>query len=392
MSNQPRSRSIGISLPATGEEEWQAVREPLVSGWLTQGPRVAEFERQFAQRHAVPHALATTSCTTALHLILASLGIGPGDEVVVPAFTWVATANVVLYCGATPVFADVSRHTFNIDPQDVARRVTPRTRAVIAVHLFGLCADISALRAVLPESVHIIEDAACAAGAALGDVPAGGLGTAAAFSFHPRKSITTGEGGMVTTRDPDLARRMDQLRNHGASVSEEQRHQGPRPYLLPDFNLLGFNYRMTDLQGAVGVVQLKKLDIYISERARMAQQYFEAFSNIAWLRMPATPAAGRHAWQAFVTYIDPALAPMPRNVLMEKLQERGIATRPGTHAVHLLGYYRDRFGFTPDDYPGARDCDQHTMAIPLHNRMTQSDLEYVVATIKEFAGCAASPA
>lgn len=384
-------RSIAISLPATGDEEWQAVREPLVSGWLTQGPRVAEFEKRFAQRHEVPHALATTSCTTALHLILAALGIGPGDEVIVPSFTWVATANVVLYCGATPVLADVSTQTFNIDPDDVARRITPRTRAVIAVHLFGLCADMQALRAAVPAHIPIIEDAACAAGAALRGVPAGGLGEAAAFSFHPRKSITTGEGGMVTTRNAELAQRMDQLRNHGASISEEQRHRGPRPYLLAEFNLMGFNYRMTDLQGAVGVVQLGKLDSYIAERDRMARRYVEALAPLPWLRMPVMPTDGSHAWQAFVTYVDPQTAPVPRNELMEKLQARGIATRPGTHAIHMLGYYRDRFGYAPDDFPGARDCDRHTMAIPLHNRMSMDDLLYVANTLKEISGCAASP-
>ncbi|MEO5670662.1 MAG: DegT/DnrJ/EryC1/StrS family aminotransferase [Ramlibacter sp.] len=383
-------RSVAISLPATGEEEWHAVREPLMTGWLTQGPRVAEFEKRFAERHAVPHALATTSCTTALHLILAALGIGPGDEVIVPAFSWVATANVVMYCGATPVFADVSRDTFNIDPQDVARRLTPRTRAVIAVHLFGLCADTAALRRAIPAGVFLVEDAACAAGASWDGVPAGGLGDAAAFSFHPRKSITTGEGGMVTTRDAALARTMDQLRNHGASVSEEQRHQGPKPYLLPEFNLLGFNYRMTDLQGAVGVVQLRKLDAYVAERDRMARRYFEAFADIPWLRMPQLPRAGTHAWQAFVTYMDPAQAPLPRNDLMEQLQARGIATRPGTHAIHMLGYYRQRSGLSPDDYPGARDCDRNSLAIPLHNRMTSDDQEYVIASLKDIAACAAS--
>jgi perosamine synthetase len=173
MSTNVEHRTIAISLPATGEEEWQATREPLMSGWLTQGPKVAAFEKAFAERHRVKHALATTSCTTALHLILTALGIGPGDEVIVPAFTWVATANVVLYCGATPVFADVRRDTYNIDPADVARKLTPRTRAVIAVHLFGLCADMEALRQILPADIKLIEDAACAAGASLKGVPAG---------------------------------------------------------------------------------------------------------------------------------------------------------------------------------------------------------------------------
>jgi dTDP-4-amino-4,6-dideoxygalactose transaminase len=371
------SRRIQIAAPVLGEEEWQALREPLESGWLTQGPKVAAFERAFAERHRVRHAVATTSATTGLHLALAALGIGPGDEVIVPAFTWVATANAALYCGATPVFADVDRRTFNVDPADVARRVTPRTRAVIPVHLFGLCADIEVLRAVLPAGVAIVEDAACAAGGARRGVPAGGLGDVAVFSFHPRKSITTGEGGMVTTNDDRIAERARILRNHGASVSEEERHAGPRPYLLPDFDELGFNYRMTDLQGAVGLVQLAKLDRFIDERAAAAVRYREALARLGWLRLPEEPRDGRHAWQAFVAYVDPATAPRPRNEIMALLQERGIATRPGTHAVHMLGYYRVRFGLEPDHYPAARDCDRHSMAIPLHNRMTQDDYAYV---------------
>ena len=378
-------RSIQISLPSTGEEEWQACREPLMSGWLTQGPKVAAFENAFAERHGVKHALATTSCTTGLHLILAAMGIGPGDEVIIPAFTWVATANVVLYCGATPVFADVDRATNNIAPADIARKLSPRTRAVIVVHLFGLCADMDAIRAVVPANVKIIEDAACAAGASYKGAPAGTLGDAAAFSFHPRKSITTGEGGMVTTNDDQLAEVANMLRNHGASISEEQRHNGPRPYLLPEFNLLGYNYRMTDLQGAVGLVQLAKLDRFIEERQRWAEFYHNELAAIGWLRIPVFPENGTHAWQAFVTYVDPQKAPMPRNDIMERLQAAGIATRPGTHAVHMLGYYRDRFGFNQGDYPGARDCDANTMAIPLHNRMTTDDYHYVVETIKALA-------
>lgn len=377
-------RKIAISLPLTGEEEWQACREPLMSGWLTQGPKVAQFEKAFAGRHQVKHALAATSCTTALHLILAAMEIGPGDEVIVPAFTWVATANVVLYCGATPVFVDVDRNTCNLDPSGLAEKITPRTRAIIAVHLFGLCADIDAIRKVAP-NIPIIEDAACAAGSAYKGKPAGTLGLAAAFSFHPRKSITTGEGGMATTNDDALAAKIDMLRNHGASISEEQRHNGPRPYLLAEFNLLGYNYRMTDLQGAVGLVQLGKLDQFIDERQKWADYYREALSGIEWLRCPEIPEGYRTGWQAYVCYLDESKAPMARNKIMEHLQEKGISTRPGTHAVHMLGLYRDRFGFKPDDFPGARDCDGHTMAIPLHNRMTPEDYRYVVDTLRTIA-------
>jgi perosamine synthetase len=375
-------RVIHIAKPDTGEEEWRALREPLENGWLTQGPKVAAFEKAFAERHAVNHALATTSCTTALHLILAAMGVGPGDEVIVPSFTWVATANVVLYCGATPVLADVDRRSFNLDPAAVATKLTPRTKAIIAVHLFGLCADVEAIARVAP-GIPIIEDAACAAGAAYRGRHAGTLGIAAAFSFHPRKSITTGEGGMVTTGNAALAEKANSLRNHGASVSEEQRHVAPKPYLLADFNLLGFNYRLTDLQGALGLVQLAKLDRYIDERQRWADFYARQLAGLEWLRTPQVPAGDRHGWQSYVCMVDERLAGAPRNAIMDRLMQRGIHTRPGTHAVHMLGYYRDRFGLKPDDLPGARDCDRLSMAIPLHNRMREDDFHYVARALRE---------
>jgi len=378
-----KKRIIQISEPSTGEEEWLAIKEPLMSGWITQGPMVAKFEKKFALRHNVKHALATTSCTTGLHLILASMGIGEGDEVLVPAFTWVSTANVVLYCGAKPVFVDVDQRTYNINPDDIKSKLTTKTKAIIVVHLFGLCADMDEIRSQIPKDIKIIEDGACAAGANYKGTFAGGLGDAASFSFHPRKSITTGEGGMVTTNNDELAEKANILRNHGASISEEQRHNGPRPYLLPEFNMLGFNYRMTDLQGAVGSVQLDKLDKLIESRQYWAEFYCNKFASIDWLQTPIIPEKGNHAWQAFVTYIDPKKSPLPRNKIMEHLQSIGISTRPGTHAVHMLGYYQKHLDLKTDDFPGARDCDQNTMAIPLHNRMVTDDYEYIVKAISE---------
>jgi dTDP-4-amino-4,6-dideoxygalactose transaminase len=374
-------RNIAISLPSTGEDEWKAVRESFMTGWLTQGPKVAAFEKAFARRHAVKYSIASTSCTTALHLILSALDIGPGDEVIVPAFTWVATANVVVYCGATPVFADVDPATFNIDPGRIAQKITKNTRAIIPVHLFGLCADMDALAGTAP-GIPLIEDAACAVGSSYKGRHAGTMGVAGAFSFHPRKSITTGEGGMVTTNDDSIAERINMLRNHGADIPEEQRHKGPRPYILPDFNILGFNYRMTDLQGAVGLVQLSKLDTFLAERRKWAEFYSNELADLDWLMTPYVPEGYEHAWQAYVCYVDERRSPMSRNEIMDYMQKKGISTRPGTHAVHMLGYYKDKLDLSPEDYPAARDCDRYTLTIPLHNRMSQDDYRFVAEVLR----------
>lgn len=376
-----QKRIIQIAQPCLGEEEWQAVREPLFSGWVTQGPKVKEFEKLFAERHRVKHALAVSNCTTALHLALLAAGVGEGDEVIVPSFTWVATANAVLYCNAKPVFVDVDPATFNIDASKIKEKLTSKTKAVIPVHLFGLCADMDAVKNAAPGLI-IVEDGACASGAAYKGRPAGGLGDIGCFSFHPRKSITTGEGGMITTSNDEMARRADALRNHGASISEEQRHKGPKPYILPEFEVMGFNYRMTDLQGAIGAVQLKKLDNYINERQNWADYYNNAFKNISWLRTPLYGSDYRHGWQSYVLFIDEKKSPMKRNNIMEYLQQKGISTRPGTHAVHMLKFYSEKYKIKPADFPGAELANNCSISIPLHNKMTAEDFHYVVNTIK----------
>ena len=374
-------RIIPISLPVTGQEEWEALKEPLISGWLTSGPKVREFEQLFAERHGVKHALAVTSATTALHLALVALDIKEGDEVIVPAFTWVSTANVVLYCGAKVVFVDIDPFTFNINPEDLSKRITSKTKAIIPVHLFGLCADMDKIKEIAG-NIPLIEDGACAAGASYKGTPAGGLGTIGCFSFHPRKSVTTGEGGMITTNDDKLAEIMGMLRNHGASISEEQRHHGAKPYMLPDFNALGYNYRMTDLQGAVGVVQIKKLDQFINEREKWANFYTKELDSIPWLRTPKHGNDYKHGWQSFVTFVDEFKSPASRNEIMELLQQQGISTRPGTHAVHMLNFYKEKFNIQPSDYPGAQAANNYSMSIPLHNRMVAEDFDYVISAIK----------
>ena len=374
-------RNIPISLPVTGEEEWQAIKEPITTGWLTSGPKVRAFEQTFAERHNVKHAIAVTSATTALHLALVALDIKPGDEVIVPAFTWVSTANVVLYQGAEVVFCDIDPNTFNLDPKKLREKITPKTKAIMVVHLFGLCAPMDEIKSIAG-NIPLVEDGACAAGAAYKGTPAGGLGTMGCFSFHPRKSITTGEGGMITTNDDTLGAALQVLRNHGASISEEQRHRGSKPYILPDFNVLGYNYRMTDLQGAIGEVQLKKLDTFIQERAHWAAFYTDELKAIPWIQVPKFSSDYRHGWQSFVLLIDEEKAPISRNAIMEELQQAGISTRPGTHAVHMLGYYADRYTIAPSDYPGAQTANDKSISIPLHNRMVKEDFHYVIHCIK----------
>lgn len=374
-------RIIPISLPHTGEDEWQATKEPIMTGWLTAGPKVREFEQNFAKRHRVKHAMAVTSATTALHLALVAMDIKTGDEVIVPAFTWISTANVVIYCGAKVVFVDVDRKTFNLDVNDLRKKITANTKAIIPVHLFGLCADMDAIKEVAG-NIPLIEDGACAAGAGYKNRPAGSLGKVGCFSFHPRKSVTTGEGGMITTDDDKLAEIISNLRNHGASISEEQRHHGNKPYILPDFNMLGYNYRMTDLQAAVGIVQLKKLDQFIDEREKWAAYYNEELKDLEWLRIPEVGEGYKHGWQSYVIYIDESKSPGTRNQIMERLQEMGVSTRPGTHAPHMLNYYADKYNINPDDFPGARDCNNYSMSIPLFNKMTHEDYKYVVYCLK----------
>ena len=377
---------IQIAVPNLGNEEIAAIQGPIGTGWLTQGPYVKEFERNFSKIHQTEYALATTSCTTALHLMLAASGIGPGDEVIVPSFTWISTANAVLYCGATPIFVDIDLETYNISLGETLKKITSKTKAVIVVDLFGLCVDIEEFRRQLGPDLLLFEDAACAAGASLNGHMAGSISDAAAFSFHPRKSITTGEGGMLTTNNPNLNLVAEKMRNHGAEVSEEERHKGAAPYLLPEFNLLGFNYRMTDLQGAIGVEQLKKLEGFIRERDEQASYYQNQLSDVDWLSLPQKPVNGVHAWQAFVTRVIHSDGAKFRNEVMEILEKDGIATRPGTHAIHLLGFYADTYGFRPQDFPNSLLANETTMAIPLHNQLTRDDQDRVINALKKVAG------
>lgn len=373
---------IPITRPWFDDDELSAVLAPIKSGWVVQGPQVAAFEAAFADYVGVAHAVACTSATTALHLALAAHGIGPGDEVLVPSFTWVATANAARYCGATPVLCDIELATFNLDLADAERRITAATRAIVPVHLFGLPADLDGVRALAAQhDLVVVEDAACALGARWGDAH---VGTAAlgAFSFHPRKAITTGEGGMLTTDDLEVAERLRVLRNHGGSAPLGP----PGPHQMGDHDVLGFNYRMTDLQGALGVAQMRKVPEIQRRRAALAARYDAELGDLGWLRTPQRDPRSTHGWQSYVCLYAPeapGLAAVDRlgearNAMMVELERRGVSTRPGTHAVHALGTYC----FAPESRPQAWLADRLSFALPLYPTMSEDEQSYVIEQLR----------
>jgi dTDP-4-amino-4,6-dideoxygalactose transaminase len=375
--------NIGITRPFLGTEEAEALVEPLETGWIVQGPKVAAFEELFRELSGSPHALATTSCTTALHLALAVLGVGPGDEVVVPAFTYVASANVVEQSGATTVFCDIDRRTFNVDPASLEAAITPRTKVLMPIHLFGLVADMQAVMQIADRhQMAVLEDAACAVGSTLDGRHAGTFGEFGAFSFHARKVITTGEGGMLTVRDAERARRAGILRSHGGQVSDIERHE-KGAFALPEHDEVGFNYRMTDFQGAIGVVQMGKLEAVVRARRSLAARYNEGLGDLTGVTTPLVPDGYDHTYQSYVLLIDPDEAARPRDAIALELQARGIATRQGTHAVHVLGYYRRKYRIEPDDFSNAYYADKNSLSLPLYPTMSADEQAYVIDNIRE---------
>lgn len=361
---------IPLAKPVFEDDDFEALRGPLQSGWVVQGPNVKAFEDAFATYTGAAHAIACTSATTALHLSMLALGVGPGDAVIVPAFTWVATANAAVYCGATPVFADIDLATYNVDPADVARKITPKTKAIVAVHLFGLPADMSALAAL---GLPMIEDAACGLDARIGERHVGTFGELACFSFHPRKAVTTGEGGMITTVNSAHDALLRALRSHGGVAPTD----GRAPFLMADFPHLGFNYRMTDLQGALGRTQMAKAARLYAARDRLARRYLTELADVDGLILPSIPAGMTHGWQSFICRM-----PEGRDAMMHQLRAANIQTRPGTHAVHALGWYRANLGTQVEDCPNAWAADQTSFAIPLFPTMTEAQQDRVIAVLK----------
>lgn len=362
---------IRLALPFTDGQEIEEIAAVMATGTLTQGPKVAEFEGRVAELIGVRHAIATTSATTALHLSLAALGIGPGDEVIVPDFTFPATANVVVQQGAVPVLVDIDLSTFTLDPRDLERRVTPRTRAIVPVHAFGLTADMDAVMAIAADGggIPVVEDAACALAATYRGRACGGIGSLGCFSFHPRKSITTGEGGMVTTNDDDLAQRARILRSHGG-IREQNRFR---------FEAAGFNYRLSDILAAVGVAQLRKLDWILERRRAVADAYRRLLGGEALLTLPAEPAWGGHVYQSFVVLVDEAV---DRDQVIAALVRDGIETTIGTYALHREPFFARTYGYRAGDRPASLTAYRRSLALPLYPTIGEADLARVADRLR----------
>ena len=371
---------IKISEPIFSSEEIKNVKNVLKSGWLTQGKYVEAFENHFSKLHNVKYSLATTSCTTALHLILSALEIKKGDEVIVPSFTWVSTINSILYCAAKPVLVDICLETLNASQEEILKKINKKTKAILVVNLFGYPFNVKKLKKKISNKIKIIEDSACATGAQISGKFTGHYSDASAFSFHPRKIITTGEGGMVTTNSKYLFKKMSVLRNHGATPLKVN-----KPYLMARFKTLGYNYRMSDLQGAVGFAQLKKLNDFLKFRRKFSSYYQKKLGKLSWLKTPKVDKSINHSWQAYVCLVNKKKSKYSRNKIIEKLSQKGIFCRPGTHAVHNLDYFSKRYSFKPSSFPNSDYADKNSIALPLHNKMKIKDFEKVIKEIKKLS-------
>jgi perosamine synthetase len=362
---------IRLNVPDVDQDELEQIRSVLDSGYLTQGPKVAQFEKLVADYVGSAHAFATSSCTTALHLSLVALGIGPGDEVVVADFTFPATANVVVQQGAVPILADIDLDTFTIDPKDLARRISSRTRAILVVDTFGCPCDMDAVRWIAdPLGIPVIEDAACAIGATYKSRRCGSLSTLGCFSFHPRKVITTGEGGMITTSDGALAKRISLLRSHG----------GVRTGHWFTYEEAGFNYRLSDIQGAMGISQMAKLPQLIERKRMLAARLRFLLAAVPGVKTPQDPPWGEHIYQSFVVLLADGI---DRGKVVDGMRSRGVETTLGTYAVHEQPFYRDRYGYARAGLPRSHAAFERCLTLPLYPRMSGDDLDVIRDALDE---------
>jgi UDP-4-amino-4-deoxy-L-arabinose-oxoglutarate aminotransferase len=375
-----REDFLPLSRPAIGNEEIEAVASSLRSGWITSGPRVAELEETFRDFTGAPHAVAVSSATAGLHLVLTVLGIGKGDEVVTPSLTFASTVNQIALTGAVPVFADSDYATLLARPEEIARRITPRTRAVIPVHFAGVPADLDPIREAADRAgVPVIEDAAHAVGSAYRGKAAGGHGNVAIFSFHPIKNITTGEGGMVTCVDEGMARRLRLLRFHGIERDAWRRYgKGGTPHY--DIQDPGYKYNLTDIQAAIGVVQMRKAAGLNERRARLAARYLEGLSDVPGVDLPASPPYPHiHSWHLFIVKV----TSMDRDAFIEQLGEYNIGAGLHFPPCHLLRFVRERYGTKEGDLPSCERAGSRIVSLPLFPGMSEADVEYVCAAVRE---------